>query len=332
MRTIRPSCLTPELKANALAGISSMLWGPPGCAKSAMAYQFGHLTKSKIFEIRANLFDPVDVRGGLKVVEMDDGTYKTRYGIPEDYPPSDYQGPVLVIIDELPNAPKATQNALLQLTLDHKIGTYTLPPNTTIIACGNRAQDRAAVHEMPTPLKTRFAHYTIEPNIDDWVGWAVNNDIDESLISFLRYRPALLHDIDPSQNASPTPRTWEMLSRKLPFMEDEFYGCASVVGDGPAGEYLAFKAIYKDVPDIDELIKKPSHTKVPSNTSVLYAIAGALASRVDANNFDAIMKYVKRMPAEYQVVVVRDCMAKDKQLMAQPAFTTWTQENASVLL
>ena len=230
MRTIRPSCLIAELKANALAQLASMIWGPPGSAKSAIVYTFGQMLNAKMYEIRANLFDPVDVRGGLKVVEMENGTYKTRYGIPEDYPPSDYEGPVLLLIDELPNAPKATMNALLQLILDRKIGTYTLPKNTVIIACGNRAQDRAAVHEMPTPLKTRFAHYSLEPNIDDWVAWAVNHDIDPSLIAFLRYRPTLLHDIDASKNASPTPRTWEMLSRKLPFMDDEFYGCASVVG------------------------------------------------------------------------------------------------------
>ena len=79
------------------------------------------------FELRANLFDPVDVRGGLKVVEQQDGTYKTKYGIPEDYPESDYTGNVVLLVDELPNAPKATQNALLQLILDKKIGTYTLP-------------------------------------------------------------------------------------------------------------------------------------------------------------------------------------------------------------
>ena len=67
---------------------------------------------------------------------------------------------------ELPNATKATMNGLLQLILNRRIGTYTLPLNTTIIAAGNRAEDRAAVNEMPTPVKNRFAHYTIEANVD----------------------------------------------------------------------------------------------------------------------------------------------------------------------
>lgn len=332
MRAIKPSDLIKELRANAMANIPSMIWGGPGIGKSDIAYQFSALMNAKMFELRANLFDPVDVRGGLKVVEMQDGSYRTRYGVPEDYPDSSYQGVVVMFIDEIVNAPKATQNALLQLLLNKRIGTYELPANTIIIAAGNRAQDRAAVHEMPTPVKNRFAHYELEANIDDFCKWGLTNNLDPSIIGFLRYRPSLLHSVDSTQNAFPTPRLWAMLSRKLPFMTDEFYGCASLIGDGPAGEFIAFKSIYQDLPDIDELLANPSSAKVPTETSLLYAIAGALASRVDTNNFDAVMRYAKRMPAEYQVVVVRDSIAKESELITHKAFQQWTADNASVLL
>ena len=148
----------------------------------------------------------------------------------------------------------------------------------------------------------------------------------------LRYRPQLLSDVDATQNAFPTPRAWDYVSRKLPFMNDEFYGVSSLVGDGAAGEYIAFKQIYQDVPDIDQLLKNPTTTKVPTGTSILYAVCGALTSRVDATNFAAVMKYTKRMPPEYQVIVVRDSLAKDRSLMTSEPFTKWTQENAEVLL
>jgi len=332
MRSIGPSSLVPELKANAIAGIPSMIWGGPGIGKSELVYEVAQQLNAKLFEIRANLFDPVDVRGGLKVVEMSDGTYRTKYGVPEDYPDTNYQGAVIIFIDELSTAPKATQNSLLQLLTMGKIGTYETPPNTIFIAAGNRAIDRAAVHEMPTPVKNRFSHFTLEANIDDWVAWALKNNVDESIVSFLRYRPGLLSDADATQNAFPTPRAWAYVDRKLPFIKDEFYGVASVVGDGAAGEYLAFKAIYQDVPDIDDILAKPTTTKVPTGTSVLYAICGALTSRVDATNFEQIMKYAKRMPPEYQVIVVRDSIAKDRNIITSDPFTKWTQENADVLL
>lgn len=331
-RPIRPSDLVKELRANALADVPSMIWGPPGIGKSDIAYQFANSMNAKLFELRANLFDPVDVRGGLKVVEQADGTYRTRYGVPEDYPDTDYQGAVVLFIDELPNAPKATQNALLQLLLNKRIGTYELPANTIILAAGNRAQDRAAVHEMPTPVRNRFAHYTLEPNVDDWVKWAMNHGVHDSITSFIRMRPSLLHSTDGTDYAFPSPRTWTMLDRKLPHMADDFYGCSSMIGDGPAGEYLSYKAIYKDMPDIDTIIEKPSTTTVPTDTSILFAVSGALASRADSNNFADIMRFVRRMPAEYQVITVRDSIAKQQDLVTLDCFTKWTTDNAAVLL
>ena len=331
-RAISPSDLVKELRANALADIPSMIWGPPGIGKSDIAYQFASSMNAKLFELRANLFDPVDVRGGLKVVEQQDGTYRTRYGVPEDYPDTDYQGTVALFIDELPNAPKATQNALLQLLLNKRIGTYELPANTIIVAAGNRAQDRAAVHEMPTPVRNRFAHYTLEPTVDDWVKWAMSHGVDDSITSFIRMRPSLLHSTDGSDYAFPSPRTWTMLDRKLPHMSDDFYGCASMIGDGPAGEYLSYRAIYKDMPDIDQIIEKPSTSTVPTDTSVLFAVSGALASRATKDNFDSIMRFVRRMPAEYQVITVRDSIAKQQDLVTLDCFTSWTTDNAAVLL
>lgn len=331
-RSIRPTQLKTELRANAFASIPTMIWGPPGLGKSQIVYQFAEGLNAKVFELRANLFDPVDIRGGLKVVEQADGTYRTRYGVPEDYPDTNYSGTVVLLIDELPNAPKATQNALLQLTLDRKIGTYSLPENTIIVAAGNRSQDRAAVYEMPTPVKNRFAHYLLEANIDDWAAWALTHNIDDSIISFLRYRPALLHNMDPNDYSFPTPRTWEMVSRKLPHMDDFFYGVSSLIGDGPAGEYLAHRAIRKDLPDIDDLLKNPSVTKVPNDPSTLYAITGALATRSDSNTFENIMKYARRMPKEFQVVLIRDCLAKDRTLTGHKAFKEWTTNNIDVVV
>ena len=336
MRTIRPSQLVTELRANARANIPTMIWGPPGIGKSQIVYQTAEALNAKLFELRANLFDPVDVRGGLKVVEQQDGTYKTKYGIPEDYPESDYTGNVVLLVDELPNAPKATQNALLQLILDKKIGTYTLPPGTAIVAAGNRSIDRAAVHEMPTPVKNRFAHYEVEPNVDDWAAWAIRKGINPTIISFVRYRPTLLNSLDSRENAFPTGRAWEMVDRKLPYMgstpDDEFYGVASIIGDGPAGEFIAFKQTADKMPDLDKIISSPHSVNVPDDPSILFAVSGGLAARSDENNFKDIMAYAKRMPAEYQVVLVRDSLAKDRDLVKTPAFQKWTQDNANVLI
>ena len=124
-----------------MAGLATMIWGAPGEGKSEIVYQIAEEMNAKLFEVRANLFDPVDVRGGLKVVEQKDGTYRTRYGVPEDYPDSNYQGTVIIFIDELSTAPKATQNSFLQLLTTGKMVHIKHHPTQSLLL-RNRATDR----------------------------------------------------------------------------------------------------------------------------------------------------------------------------------------------
>ena len=105
MRTIRPAELAKQAEQAAKSGQATMIWGAPGIGKSEIVYQVGEALNAKVFEIRANLYDPVDVRGGLKVVEQMDGTYRTKYGVPEDYPDSSYPGTVVLFIDDITHAP-----------------------------------------------------------------------------------------------------------------------------------------------------------------------------------------------------------------------------------
>ena len=75
-----------------------------------------------------------------------------------------------------------------------------------------------------------------------------------------------------------------------------------------------------------------STSTVPTDTSILFAVSGALAARADKDNFDSIMRFVRRMPAEYQVITVRDSIAKQQDLVTLDCFTKWTTDNAAVLL
>ena len=115
-------------------------------------------------------------------------------------------------------------------------------------------------------------------------------------------------------------------------MTDEFYGIASLVGDGPAGEYLAFKAVYNDLIDFNDIITKPTTAKISDDTSVLYATVGLIVTNTDKGNFPKVVKYIQRMPPEYQVVAMRDLAAKDRSILQEKPFTEWAAANADVFL
>jgi hypothetical protein len=327
-----------------------MLWGPPGIGKSDVVAQVALLRKEELRDTRLNLLDPIDMKG-FPVADMES---RTMTWLPPDFlpptfirkevrkgrstatnfelVPNDSKG--ILFLDEIVSAPQAVQAAAYQLTLNRKIGNYTLPQGWSIIAAGNREGDRSVVHRMPSALANRFVHIEFEVNLDDWCAWALEHDIEAELLAFLRFRPALLHSFDPAQNpkAFPSPRSWmfvnSFLQNPLP-PADQFEVIKGTVGEAAAGEFTAFQRTIKNLPSIDKILLQPETTEVPSEP--------ALGTRTAKDNFDRMMKYVNRLPTEFQVVFVRDCVrrtASDPKLdvTATKAFTSWSIDNSSVLV
>ena len=327
-----------ELKDCVLSGTPAMIWGGPGIGKSDIPNQVAAELKMNIIDFRANLFDPVDVRGIPYLHQQDAGSTKyTAWAVPDVFPIAERDGDRgILFIDELPTAPPATQNAFLQLLLNRKIGDYELPRGWAIICAGNRLTDSAAVYQMPSPVRNRLAHYELDPVLDDWVQWAHQNNIHSNVIAFMQHRPNLLSAFNPDEYAFPTPRAWSLVSRKLQratIDQDRlFYGVSSLVGDGPAGEFVAYQEICNDLPDIDAIIADPSKYKRNDNPALLYALANGIAARAAEDKMDNIMKLSEKLTVEYQVVLVKGCLARDRNLRSHPAIRNWITKNANVVL
>jgi MoxR-like ATPase len=77
----------------------------------------------------------------------------------------------ILFLDELNAAPAMVQASCDQLVLDRKLGEYTLPDGSAIVAAGNRDSDRAATTRMPAPLRNRFVHLDFEVDLQEWCEW-----------------------------------------------------------------------------------------------------------------------------------------------------------------
>tara|TARA_Y100001973_G_C5194304_1_gene333127 strand:- start:1102 stop:2112 length:1011 start_codon:yes stop_codon:yes gene_type:complete len=336
MQTINPTMLKAELKDCIVSGYPAMIWGGPGIGKSEIPTQVAAELNMNLLDFRANLFDPVDVRGIPYLVKKESGQRYTSWAVPDVFPIAERDGDRgILLIDELPTAPPATQNAFLQLLLNRRIADYQLPAGWAIVAAGNRITDGAAVYQMSTPVKNRLAHYELEPVLKDWTDWAHKNNIDTDVIAFLNYRSNLLYNFSVDENAFPTPRAWSLVSKRIAKNTDPerlFYGVASLVGDGPAGEFVAFKQIADKLPNVDELLADPSKYKRDDDPAILYALSTAVASRAEEKLMPNIMKLAKKIQTEYQVVMVRGCVSKSKDLRQHPDVKAWLKENANVIL
>jgi hypothetical protein len=76
----------------------------------------------------------------------------------------------------------------------------------------------------------------------------------------------------------------------------------------------------------------PSGTAVPEENNARYALCGALAHMATVKNFGDIMKYIKRMPPEFQVLFVRDSLRKVADLKDSKAYTQWAANEGSSIL
>ena len=333
MQTVTATDLKQEIRDNMRIGLNTMIWGGPGIGKSEIPQQVANELNIPLLDFRANLFDPVDVRGipyTRDDLSVASGAMKiTSWAPPDIFPSEETHGPRgLFMIDELPTAPPATQNAFLQLLLTRQVGNYKMPDGWSCLAAGNRLTDGASVYQMPSPVRNRLMHYELEPSLDAWCEWALKNEVNTTLVSFMRYRPNLLYSFKADEYAFPTPRSWSFVDKRLRLtknIDDSrlFFGIAGAVGTGPAGEFLAFAKIADKLPDIDNLIANPSSYMPSEDPAVLYALTGAVASRAEPSKLENIMKLGKKIPTEFQVVLVKRILAIDKALFNQPTIQSW---------
>lgn len=243
--------------------------GPPGIGKSAVPNQVAEKHGLTMCDVRWGQLGPADARG-VPVVDRESRTT-------EFYPPKMWPrvAPALIFLDEYNMATPVMMGLGQQLILDRRFGDYVVPEGVFIWAAGNRKEDRASVNEMPAPVKNRFAHYEVEPEIESWSIWAFSRGIDPNIIGFLRWRPEQLHKFNPDAefNAFPSPRTWEMADRRFKAGMD----IDPVVGP-VADEFRAYIKMASVLPSIGAIAEgKDQQSKWPvEEPSMQYAMISAL--------------------------------------------------------
>jgi hypothetical protein len=330
---MKPSELVVALKCALSARLVPFIWGASGIGKTELVHQIAADDDRDMKPIHAAQFDPVDLRG---LPSVQGG--KTTWCVPDFLPTS---GRGILFLDELPSAPQLVQAACYQLTLERRLGEYVLPDEWLIIAAGNPASVKGVHFAMPYPLRNRFVHFHLDPDIQDWSRWALAHQIDPMMVAFLRFRPGLLHDAPTTDvNAWPTPRTWSMASRAVQAATGQGLKApaalqgilAGTIGEGAAAEYLAFAAMAANLPSTGEILLNPDHAPVPDGPDGRIAVATALGRAISATNIDSAARYLKRMEPEFLILSMRDAAARDRAITLTHTFTTFAIEHQGALV
>lgn len=263
------------------------------------------------------------------------GDDKLHYKLPDWYPikgKAPEQG--ILLFDDRNQAGADLQKVLANICQARTLHGVPMPDGWMVASTGNRQSDRAGANRVLSHLRNRETVIELETNLDDWTQWALDNNVCAEVVSFIRFRPNLLHDFDPQRDQNPTPRSWvEGVSAVMGTVPSGalFEVVKGAVGEGAAAEFMGFLKVVNGLPNLDNMLQRPSEGAIPSDPATLYAIAGGLAYRATSSNMGNFVACLDRLPAEFSVMAMSIALRRDKALAQSAAFVQWAQSNQSVL-
>ena len=254
-----------------------MVWGAPGLGKSTIIRELAKEYNVNFIDVRLAQREPVDIRG--LPVPTDKGV---EWQVSAEWP-RDPDSKGIILFDELTAADRSLQVAAYEFILDRRLGDlYKVPDGWYICAAGNRTEDRAVSTTMSSALANRFLHVELKSDADNWLNWAVANDIHPSVSGFIRFRPAMLFNQENEnlERGWPTPRSWERVSTMMKILPDDenlirhtVYG---LVGNRAGVEFMAFNKTAQSL-DVKEMMLGLTEIKIPQKADLRYALCSGAA-------------------------------------------------------
>jgi hypothetical protein len=327
---MRATTLKDTLKALFPIQRTVCIEGPPGGGKTTIVHQAAEEMGITCIERHMPTMLVEDFG-----ILFPDGTDQLSYKLPDWFP---VKGKApdrgILLFDDRNQAGADLQKVLANICQARTLHGAELPDGWQVISTGNRQSDRAGANRVLSHLRNRETVLELETHLDDWTGWALNNGVKPEVVSFIRFRPNLLHDFDAQRDQNATPRSWvEGVSDVLGTVpaEAEFECFKGAVGEGAAAEFVGFVRIFRKLPNPDAILLNPTTSDVPTDPATLYALSGALAQRATEGNFERVCQYVERMPAEFSVLTVSYAARRNPDLANTQAFTQWSLKHQDVL-
>jgi AAA domain (dynein-related subfamily) len=292
-----------------------LITGPPGIGKTAIPAQIAKAVKKQCITFALPSCEEVDLRGLPEIVNG-----RTQWASPL---PKTGKG--VLILDELTSAQPAVQVAAHHIVREEEGSSERVADGWHIVLTANGATDKTFYRAVPAPLRNRLTTIKLEPDLESWAGYANKNGVKPEVIAFLKWRPELLTCKDiPSDDAFPSPRSWESISDLLSLsvsasVERELL--TGTVGAGPATEFATYLRMVRELPSIESILADQIKTPIPTTPSLLYALVISLAQHTRIKKQSA-MKFIARMPAEFALLYIKE-IRDDYDLRSDDDVRTW---------
>jgi len=263
--------------------------------------------------------------------------------------------PVIIMLDEFTKAPQPVQNMLHPLleARNPRLGDIALPEGSIVFLTGNMASDGVGDNIKAHTLNRVTTVTVRKPTADEWLAWAVNNDIDPVVMAWVNQFPhALSSYLEGDQDGNPyifnpkkmqgafvSPRSLQLVSqitsqREQLTANSLLAAMIGQVGESGARDMHAFVEYQDQLPTWEAITTNPSKAKLPDSPGACAVMVFSAVAKVDRATITPVMEYIERMEAEWQAVFaiqIAKNPAKNQIAFTSTKFRDWTLKNVDVL-
>lgn len=263
--------------------------------------------------------------------------------------------PVVIMLDEFAKAPPPVQNMLHPLLEEHnpRLGDIALPANSIVFLTSNLGSDGVG-DVIKGHTANRVSRVRVnKPDSDQWLTWAVNNNIDGSVMAWVNQFPhALASYLDDDSGSNPyiynpravqrayvSPRSLSRASNIVAKREHIstnalIAALTGTIGEAAARDLQAFIDYQDQLPTWENITTSPKTAKVPESAGACAVLVFGAISKVERPTITPFMEYIGRFEPEWQACFAIN-IAKNptKQAIAfsSKAFADWVQANEDLL-
>jgi len=256
------------------------VWGPPGIGKTAVIRSFAEQVGMPLVSLLGSQLAPEDLIG---VPQIKDG--KSVFCPPSQIARSEKY---CLLLDDYNRSSHEVQTAFYSLIHERRIGDYSMPEGSVVIASGNRQQDASMVKQVSAALLNRVIHVGMRASVQDWLEWAHANGLHPYVTEYITTRPDHLVSTPPAiETPFSTPRSWHMLSDGLKEYGDKLTDNVIQVlayGTLTPAHAESFKGFIKKVRhqySVEKLLDRTvSWPRDPKDRDLLYFMAQSLRSHL----------------------------------------------------
>tara|TARA_R110000868_G_scaffold266239_4_gene525109 strand:- start:993 stop:2063 length:1071 start_codon:yes stop_codon:yes gene_type:complete len=263
--------------------------------------------------------------------------------------------PLVIIFDEWTKAPQLVQNALHPVLEPSgpRVLDWYIPDGSIRILTGNGAADGLGDNIKAHTLNRVTRLHVRKPSAEEWLAWAVNNDVDPVVMAWVDRFPHVLDSyMDGDQSSNPyiynpkkmqtsyvSPRSLEAVShsiknRTLVSANAMLADMIGTIGESGARDLNAFVEYQDQLPTWEAVITSPKTAKLPDSPGACAVMVFGGVTRVDAASITPFMDYIERMEPEWQAAFAINLAknpARSAVAFKSAKFRDWCQQNEDIL-